>query len=109
MSKPLKKVAAFLSLPPAPREPVSTVTSQPASGRKRARLRTTCEEPPRGKNMSAITTRPDGMPLALEDERARDRPAAQQRDAVVVARPVLQLPAGQERRRRAACQVDRTV
>src|SRR3954454_4235174 len=100
MSKPLKKVCAFDSAPGGPREPVRIVTSQPASGKKRARLRTTCEEPPRGKNMSAITTRGLAMTrskLALENDRTGDRPAAQQRDAVVVARPVVQRAAGDER------------
>src|SRR4051794_16623224 len=111
MSKPSKKLAAFDSLPGTPSEPVSTVTSQPASGRKRARLRTTCEEPPRGKNMSAITTRGLAMraKLALEHERARDRAAAQQRDAVVVARPVVKTAAGDQRSRRAAGEVDRAL
>src|SRR5215212_5878719 len=112
MSKPLKNVSAFDSLPGAPSDPVRTVTSQPAPGRKRARLRTTCDEPPRGKNMSAITTRGLAMrrlKLALEDDRAGDRPAAEQRDAVVVARPVAQYAARDERRRGAAAEVDRAV
>src|SRR3954449_207385 len=100
MSKPLKKASAFDSLPGPPSDPVRIVTSQPASGRKRARLRTTCEEPPRGKNMSAITTRGLGMrrlKLALEHDRAADRPAAEQRDAVLVARAVVQGAARYER------------
>src|SRR3954449_9259122 len=98
MSKPLKKASAFDSLPGPPSDPVRIVTSQPASGRKRARLRTTCDEPPRGKNMSAITTR--GMrrvTLAVEHDCAGDRPAAQHRDAVVVAGAVVQRTAGDER------------
>src|SRR3954453_13615133 len=100
MSKPLKNVSAFDSAPGGPSEPVSKVTSQPASGRKRARLRTTCDEPPRGKNMSAMPTRGRAMrrlKLAVEHDRAGDRPAAQQRHAVLVARPIVQRAAGDER------------
>src|SRR3954452_23873001 len=109
MSKPSKNVAAFDSAPGGPTEPVSSVTSQPASGRKWARLRTTCEEPPRGKNMSAITTRLRAMgrlKLALEDDRAGDGPSAEQRNAVRVARAVVQPAARDERRRSAAREVD---
>src|SRR4051812_19637534 len=112
MSKPSKKLRAFDSLPGAPSEPVSSVTSQPASGRNRARLRTTCDEPPRGKNMSAMTTRGLAMrrlKLAVEDDRTRDRSPAQQRNAVVVARAVVQAAARDERRGGAAAEVDRAL
>src|SRR3954469_17299683 len=107
MSKPSKNVCAFESAPGAPSDPVTSVTSQPASGRKRARLRTTCDEPPRGKNISAITTRGLAMrrrKLAAEDDRAGDRPSAEQRHAVGVARAVVQRATGYERHRRASAE-----
>src|SRR5436305_15285729 len=104
-SKPLKNVSALDSAPGGPSEPVTRVTAQPASGRKRARLRTTCEEPPRGKNMSAMTTRGRAIwprKLALEDERADHRRAPDQRKPVGVARPVVKRAPGDERCGRAA-------
>src|SRR5436305_13659964 len=112
MSRPSKNVAAFDSAPGGPSEPVTSVTSQPVSGRKRARLRTTCEEPPRGKNMSAITTRRRAIgpvKLATEDDGAGDGPPAEHRDAVRVARAVVQTAAGHERGRGATGEVDRCL
>src|SRR4051794_16557287 len=97
MSEPLKKVSAFDSAPRGPREPGSRGTSHPAAGGERGGLRTTCDEPPRGKNMSAMTTRGRAMrwlKLAVEHDRAGDRPAAEQRDPVLVTRPVVQRAAG---------------
>src|SRR3954466_16270780 len=109
MSKPSKKVAAFDSAPGGPTEPASSVTSPPAAGRKGARLRTTCEERPRGKNMSAITTRLRAMgrlKLAVEDDRAGDGPSGYQRNPVRGARPCVHPAARHERRRSPARNVD---
>jgi len=41
------------------REPETTVTLQPSPGSRRARARSTCALPPRGKNSEAETTRRD--------------------------------------------------
>src|SRR5690349_3325393 len=112
MSNPLKKVSALDSRPGSPSEPVTIVTSHPASGRKRARLRVTCEEPPRGKNMSAITTRGLAMrrvKLATEDDRAGHGAPTEQRQAVLVARAVVQRAARHERCRCSAAEIDRRL
>ena len=63
-------------------EPETTVTSQPCAGSSRASARATCAEPPRGKNMRALTRR---TPHVYSTERSAS--AVEDRRAGAGARP----------------------
>src|SRR5919204_1426356 len=89
------------------------VTSQPCAGSSRASARATWDDPPRGKNIKALTTRtkrlyPNLLPGCERDD-SRHRPAAREDDPVLFARGVAQPPAAHQRRRSAAIEVERDV
>src|SRR5262245_65801030 len=92
-------------------DPETIVTAHPCAGNSRASARATWADPPRGKNMRALTTcTPPLYPKLLprrERDRGRDRAAAREHDPVVLARDVAQAPAADERRRAATVEVER--